>query len=255
MKPGKNRSIGHVPHRRRCGLCRVPARLCASGALAVCVWAAGCAHNAQHRADVGQKLMGQRSNAAVTGNPADFYQIGCPDVLMIAVADRTTPAMTQTVAADGRIDLGTPERPRVEGLTPAQAAAAIAADLDVPTNVVQVRVAEYRSQQLFLFGQIVGWQRSIPYQGQETVLEALQRVGGITPGAELRDIYVVRAHVAEGIKPEIFHVDLEAIATGQDTSTNLRLWPNDQIYVGEARRVRMEKAIPPLVRRVMRGEW
>ena len=42
------------------------------------------------------------------------------------------------------------------------------------------------------------------------MLDLLQRVGGIAPGAAPQDVYVVRSHLGEG-RPEVFHVDLDAI--------------------------------------------
>lgn len=221
----------------------------------LCLFAAGCAHGVQYRADIEKKLMDQRAGLADRAQALEQYVIGCPDVVEITAADQPDGGALRTVGADGRIDLGAFGQLRIEGLTPAQAAALAASAMGVPAGAVQVRVAEYKSQQLFLFGQVVGWQRSVPYQGQETVLNLLQRVGGITPGAEPRDVYVVRPHIVERGRPEVFHVDLEAIALRHDDKTNLRLMPGDQIHVGETRGVRMERAIPPVLRKLFGGEW
>jgi protein involved in polysaccharide export with SLBB domain len=113
---------------------------------------------------------------------------------------------------------------------------------------VRVRVAEFNSQQLYLFGEVTGLQRAVPYRGAETVLDLLQRVGGITPGASLGDIEVVRTHVADGKAPEVFYVDLAAIVLKHDQHSNLRLEPFDQIYVGESRRSRLTCSLPPWLR-------
>src|SRR5438093_1577377 len=83
-----------------------------------------------------------------------------------------------------------------------------------------------------LFAELVGRHRTIPYQGAETVLDVLQRVGGITPGAEPTEIYVVRSHIGDLQRPEVFHVDLEGIVIDRDHHTNIRVRPYDQIYVG-----------------------
>jgi protein involved in polysaccharide export with SLBB domain len=152
------------------------------------------------------------------------------------------------IAPDGRINLGLGNRLRVEGKTLPDVAAVLAGHAGLPTGAVSVKVREYRSQPIFLIGQVVGWQRSVPYQGPETVLEVLQRVGGITPGAAVDDIYVVRAHVPDGPRPEVFHVDLKAILLHKDEKTNIRLLPYDQVYVGESARAKMLKCIPPCLR-------
>jgi protein involved in polysaccharide export with SLBB domain len=254
MKPDKDwsswKAWGGVRERARW------TRLVACLASAViCFLDAGCAHKAQQRADVEKKLMGDREVTTRNQGVAEHYQVGCPDVLAIVVAGRPVWGTRQTVGVDGRIDLGEHGRVRVEGRSLAEIAGQLAEVLGTSPAAVQVGVVEYRSRQLFLFGQVVGWQRSVPYQGQETVLDLLQRVGGITPGAEPRDVYVVRAHIAEGGRPEVYHVDLQAIVVGHDDKTNLRLLPNDQVYVGETRQARIERAIPPWFRPLYQAIW
>jgi polysaccharide export outer membrane protein len=176
------------------------------------------------------------------------YQVGCPDVLTIEVSGPNALQTRRTIGADGRIDLDGQSRVRVEGRSPVQVAALLAAELGTDADKVTVRVAEYRSQQVFLFAQEAGWQRSVPYSGQETVYELLRRAGGITRGAEPNDVYVVRAHIADGGRPQVYHVDLRAIVAGRNSKTNLRVLPNDQIYVGETRQTRIERIIPPWLR-------
>ena len=127
-------------------------------------------------------------------------------------------------------------------------AEAIGKETGVEPASVRVRVLEFRSQYLLIFGEVAGGQRSISYRGQETVVDLLQRVGGISPGAAPDDVYVVRPHLGDNRRPEIFRVDLNAIILKQDQRTNLRILPFDQIYVGESREAKFEDAIPPWLR-------
>jgi protein involved in polysaccharide export with SLBB domain len=87
------------------------------------------------------------------------------------------------------------------------------------------------------------------------VLDLLQRVGGITPGAEPRDVYVVRPHLGDNQRPEAFHVDLHAIVLRHDHKTNIRLLPFDQVYVGQTRKAQIEQAIPPWMRGAYQAIW
>jgi protein involved in polysaccharide export with SLBB domain len=215
----------------------------------------GCAIQEQQRARIEKTLMNDRDVGIRHLGVLENYQIGCPDVLLIDIADNSPRVLSKTVGPDGRIDMGAFGKLRVEGRSPVQIEALIAEELVLAPGLIQVRVAKYRSQQLFLFGQVVGWQRSVPYQGQETVLDLLQRIGGITSGAEPNDVYVVRAHIAEGGRPEVFHIDLQAIVEHHDQKTNLRLMPNDQIYVGETRQASIERIIPPWVRPFYQAFW
>ena len=113
-----------------------------------------------------------------------------------------------------------------------------------PAGTIQVRVAEYRSQHIYLAGEGNNLQRAVSYQGPETVLDVLQRTGGIKPGAAPREVYVIRSGLAEGHAPEYFRVDLPAILLKQDQKTNLRLQPFDQIYIGETKNSSLQKCFP-----------
>jgi hypothetical protein len=94
----------------------------------------------------------------------------------------------------------------------------------------------------------VGLQRAVAYQGPETVIDLLQRLGGITPGAAPDEVYVVRSHVSEGKPPEVFRVDLHNILVQHDNRTNIPLQPFDQVFVGETRQSIFEHCVPPWLR-------
>lgn len=175
---------------------------------------------------------------------ADNYLVGFPDVLDFEVADHPEFDGRAAVGADGRVSLRNGLSVRVEGRNVADIAKALADLTGIPVAKIKVRVADFKSQQLLLMGQVVGWQRTVPYHGQETVLDVLQRVGGITPGAAPDDVYVVRTHLVDGQRPEVFHVDLDSIVMKKDTNTNIRVMPNDQIHVGETRQARFVKCFP-----------
>jgi protein involved in polysaccharide export with SLBB domain len=214
--------------------------------------ATGCAAS---RAHVEKNLRADRAAAARSDGVSEAYLVGCPDVIEIKVPHRVELSGQHVVQADGRIDLGDYGRLRVEGQPPMEIAREVAAECGAEPEQVQVRVAEFRSQYVVLFGQVVGWQRTVPYQGQETVLELLQRVGGITKGAEPDDVYVVRSHVADNQRPEVFHVNLRDIVVKRDEKTNVRVLPFDQVYVGATRQARVERMIPPWARPIYQAIW
>src|SRR5262249_14387724 len=148
------------------------------------------------RSHVERSLMADRGTTTRNEGVAEHYTVGCPDVLEVRVSNRPDLSGRQTVGPDGRIELAALGRQRGEGHTPPEIAQLLAAALGVPSRQVQVRVADYQSQEVYLFGQVSGLQRTVPYQGQETVLDLLQRIGGITPGAAPDDVYVIRTRVA-----------------------------------------------------------
>jgi protein involved in polysaccharide export with SLBB domain len=185
---------------------------------------------------------------------ATAYLIACPDVLDVQVTGRPDVSGRYTVKADGRIELGR-RRVRVEGLTTPDVAARLTDRVEAPAADVHVRVAEYNSQQVYLVGEVTGLQRAVPYMGPETVLDLLQRTGGIKPGAEPHEVHVIRARVAEGQAPQVFHIDLQAILLQKDERTNLRLQPFDQVYVGESPQACYARCVPPCFRAVYDALW
>jgi protein involved in polysaccharide export with SLBB domain len=136
-------------------------------------------------------------------------------------------------------------RLHVDGLTAPEVARAAADRLELPAEQVRVGIIEYNSQELYLFGGVAGQERAVPYQGPETILHLLQRVGGVAPGAAIGNIQVVRSHVADGTSPELFQVDLTAILLHGDEKTNMCLEPFDQIYIGQTKRSCLKTALPP----------
>jgi protein involved in polysaccharide export with SLBB domain len=234
MNPGEARSLWPLP------------------ALLLCAALAGCATD---RANVGKNLMADRASALRSEGVAEHYLVGCPDVLEVRIRNRPELSGQVAVAPTGCIALAGYAPLCVEGRTLPEVAHLIAGETGQAPDEVEVRIAAFRSQFLFLSGQVVGWQRTVPYQGQETVLDLLQRIGGITSGAELADVYVVRGHMGDIQRPEVFHVNLRAIVINHDEKTNIRLMPFDQVYVGESRPAQMEKAVPPWLRPFYQAFW
>ncbi len=206
---------------------------------------AGCATS---RTQIEQALRADRSPPSHLQEIAGEYQVHCPDVLSVEIGPAPQYNGLQRIHPDGRITLGDAGRPRVDGETGAEIVRTVAETVGVHPNQVHVAVAEYNSQYLYLFGQVAGSQRTMPYQGPETVVDLLHRVGGLTPGAALHDIRVIRPHVAQGKAPEVFRIDLAAILLRGDLETNIVLEPYDQIHIGQSRRSYFSDCLPPWLR-------
>jgi protein involved in polysaccharide export with SLBB domain len=208
----------------------------------------GCALG---KSNVDQALLARKVSLANPDGPAG-YSVRFPDVLDVYVRDRPEWTGRRPLRPDGCIAVTAGRSLRVEGRTTREIARLLAEEAgvtpDTDTDSVGVVVAEYNSQQVFLYGQVQGGTRPVPYQGPETILELLQRVGGITAGAAPGDVQVVRAHIADGRQPEVFDIDLEAILSKNEQETNLRLQPFDQVYVGQSHWASLVKCLPPWLR-------
>lgn len=219
-----------------------------------CVLVGGCRNN-PNRANVEKNLLNERPTTGHRHDIVGKYTVACPDVLELHVEQRSELNGLRTVGPDGCVNLGGYGPVRVEGLTLPAVSDAVAEKIAARPEAVHVRVVEFASRRLILIGEVTGRHRSVTYQGGETVLDVLQRVGGITPGAEPTEIYVVRSHIGDLQRPEVFHVDLQAIVLNRDHETNVRVEPYDQIYVGETRQARIEKCIPPWLRPTYQKFW
>lgn len=213
----------------------------------LCAVLAGCVSN-PNRATVEKNIMSDRGSDAQRQSLDEKYRVGCPDVLQIRAEDRREFDGQYVVGPNGRVKLGRYGEIRAEGRTLPEIARVVAETIGSSPEKVRVRVVEFCSRHLVLIGEVVGRHRTIPYQGRETVLEVLQRSGGITQGAEPTEVYVLRSHIGDLQRPEVFHVDLQSIVLNKNHASNIQVLPYDQIHVGETRQARVEKCIPPWLR-------
>jgi polysaccharide export outer membrane protein len=187
----------------------------------------------------------ERSNAEPRDEASAPYRVGCPDELEISVSAQPPRTSRHVVGPDGRIEMGNLGQLHVDGKTTTQIAAAVATRCGATPDSVYVIVHAYRSQQVYLVGEIRGPQRAVPYQGPERVVELLERAGGLTSGAALGDVFLLRSHLTEGRSPEVLRIDVRAIVSKRDQRTNYVVEPFDEIVVGESRQSILARSLPP----------
>lgn len=205
----------------------------------------GCATD---RAQLAQALRSPADLGRPTADIQASYRVACPDLLDIQIAQRPDLSGLRQIDADGCIKLAPGLRIRVEGQTTAEIAAELARNGSQPVETIQIQLADYLSRQIYVDGQVVGMPRAVPYQGEETVLDLLQRIGGLTSGAAIDQVQVVRSHVMDGAAPEVLRIDLAGILLRNDPRTNVVLQPFDHVYVGETRRCWLKRCVPPWLR-------
>lgn len=205
------------------------------------LWLVGCSRS---REQLHRELTSAQPPALVRDLDA-HYVIRCPDVLDVSILGRSGSARCP-VRADGRIVVDG-RAYHVSGQTAPRAAAQLARDLNLSETAVRVRVSQHNSQHLFLVGPFESGRQRVSYRGPETVTELLRRVG-LDTNAELTEVSVLRAHVADGKPPEVFYVDLHAILIGRDTQTNIHLEPSDHVHIGQRRPFHVASCLPPVMR-------
>lgn len=95
---------------------------------------------------------------------------------------------------------------------------------------VYVDVTAYNSKYYYIQGDIAVPGR-LPITGNETVLDAIDFAGGLIPTAAPQNIRLVRPAPAGACCEQTLPVNLAAIISGGDPTTNYQLLPGDRIVV------------------------
>jgi len=175
---------------------------------------------------------------------AKAYRIACPDHVSIAIDSMPEVSGVYVVSPEGRIALPSLGNPRVEGHTSSSLADCIASEFGVTAELVKCEVKAHHSRVIFVHGPIAGGDRAVEYRGPENVITFIRRCGGLKPGADFKDIHIVRPNVANGSKPKVIVVNLEAILLQGNPHSNVLLQPFDEICIGEMARSKVGKALP-----------
>jgi polysaccharide export outer membrane protein len=98
------------------------------------------------------------------------------------------------------------------------------------TDRVFVDVTAYNSKNYYVLGD-VGAPGRLPITGNETVLDAIQFAGGLIPTAAPQNIRLVRPAPPGACCEQTLPVNLAAIMSGGDSTTNYQLMPGDRLVV------------------------
>ncbi len=142
------------------------------------------------------------------------------------------------VGPDGTINLRHYGRVPVSGMTVAEAKAAIEKQLGkfLQSPLVSVNVVAYNSKVYYMITQGAGLGdsvRRLPVTGNETVLDAISQINGLSQVSDSKRIWIVRPSPSDGQKATILPVDWHAITRRGETATNYQIFPRDRVYIGE----------------------
>lgn len=156
------------------------------------------------------------------------YIIGPEDTLQVTVWKEPTLSGTVPVRPDGRISLVLLGDLQAAGMTPMQLSDDITQRLKkyIQDPSVSVVVLAVNSQRIFIIGE-VGHVGAIPMTAGMTPLQAIAAAGGLTPFANSKHIYILRA---EGGKREKIPFDYKKALKGE-SKQDVSLLPGDTIVV------------------------
>jgi polysaccharide export outer membrane protein len=192
-------------------------------------------------------LIALQTAAPATTDPG-LYVVGANDVLTVTVFNQPQLSGKFGVEADGTLAFPLLGRLAVGGLSIRAVEDEIRRRLAggyVKDPHVSVTMEQYRSQQIFVMGEV---QRpgSLQFTGAMTLIEALARAGSTTEKAGAEAV-IVRSHAAdsappaspaavEGANADTIHVNLRSLQTGELTQ-NIALRPGDTVFVPRAETV------------------
>ena len=180
------------------------------------------------------------------------YTVQAPDVLALRVEGKPDLPERLVVQNDGTVQLTPSVRVEVDGKTIPEISRRIADTFEVPTDGVELAVAEHKSQVIFLEGEVEGTARAVPYHGPETLVSFLKRTGGLTQASDAERILLRRANAAEGKAPETKEINLNRHLKNQVEANEVRLNPYDQVVVEPSRKSIIIECLPPWLTGVKR---
>jgi polysaccharide export outer membrane protein len=172
-------------------------------------------------------------------------------VTLLKIAAQQNIAGEHLVGPDGTVNLGAYGRVRVVGMTLDEARAAIENHLssrfDRPE--VAVDVFGYNSKVYYVVIQGAGLGDQIfqlPVKGNETVLDALSQVQGLS-GSQSTRMWVARPGANECGGDQILPVDWLGVTQRGDIATNYQLLPGDRMYIAEDKLVALDTALAKVI--------
>ena len=166
---------------------------------------------------------------------AQDYLVGGEDILRVNVYDHPDLTTVVRVSGDGEIRLPLIGDVKVAGLSVTRIAEKISgllADGYIVDPHVTVFVEEFRARKTIIMGQ-VSKPGVYTLSGNTTFLELLSKAGGLTQDAG--DTAIIKRKSASPAMPErIITIDLKKLLEEGDTSSDIQLMDNDNVYVAKA---------------------
>ena len=156
------------------------------------------------------------------------------------------------VGLDGTVNLGSYGSVYVTGLTIDQARAAIEEHLSqfLEEPKISLDVFAYNSKKYYVIIEGAGQGDRVtplPVTGNETVLDAIGNVGGLT-ALSSKTIWIARPAPAGTDCDQILPINWRDITRGGSTATNYQVLPGDRIFISEDRFVALDSTLEKMLR-------
>ena len=168
--------------------------------------------------------------------------------VQLARASGTQPVTGQyLVAPDGTVNLRQYGTVRVAGMTMTEARVALQKHLSqfFDSPELSVDVLAYNSKVFYIITEGAGLGDNIvrvPITGNETVLDAISQVGGLSQLSST-EMWIARPAPAEFDCEQILPVDWYAITRGASTETNYQVMPGDRVFIAQDNMIALSNGI------------
>ncbi len=158
--------------------------------------------------------------------------------VQLARASGTQPVSGEyLVGPDGTVNLRQYGSVHVSGKTIAQSKIDLQKHLEqfFDSPQVAINILAYNSKVYYIITEGAHLGDNIvrvPITGNETVLDALSTVGGISQLSS-KDIWIARPGAGDAVCEQILPIDYDSIARGGMTATNYQVMPGDRVYISE----------------------
>ncbi len=206
------------------------------------------------RVRVGGKTLEQARRDVIAFLAGRPHNIQDPQVSLGLLAIQTAQQIRgeHLVRADGTISLGVYGCVYIAGMNMCQAQTVIEQHLSrfFQDPEISLDVFAYNSKVYYVVVDGGGYGMQVvrfPITGNETVLDAIERLGGIPAVGSRRRIWVARPTPANAECVQVLPVDWLAIVQSGSTRTNYQLFPGDRVYIKADPLIALDNMIAKIV--------
>ncbi len=169
--------------------------------------------------------------AVCFANQSYVYTIGRGDKLEISVWGYPELTRTLVVRPDGNISFPLVDNEiKAEGMTPQELDEELTREIskEVKEPKVAIIVTEFGSKKIIVLGEVMR-PGIYNFTGMLSTLEAVTQAGGYRDSACLDSVLVIRER--DSLYPQTFRVNLTKVIKKTDKSHDVKLQPDDVVYV------------------------
>lgn len=197
---------------------------------AFCIVLSSCSSKMEKMADAPNV---SSSEVPLTNAPSDLppYRIQIGDVLDLRMIANPELSEEMTVRPDGMVSTTLVQDVPAYGLTPKELQTTMT-DLykkELVKPQLTIIVKNFAPTRVYVMGEVQNPGELVFIGPNLTLMQAIARAGGVKTTAQGDQIMIMRR--GKGDRPELYKADFEAVSTGKDPESDIRLAPFDVVFI------------------------